>query len=139
MNDTNRQHSVPWWHGLDTDEFTVRIHALPHRDLEHLLGDIRGRLAMVVAQIETSQNNPDRDWKNRAIRARGHLVERKRIVAAAVCASNERRRGVKEERKSELIADAREHLAESRIAEALSIVFDLLEGKHHEDYEADNV
>jgi hypothetical protein len=127
-----------WWDHATPAQLREEMPRRSDEEIRASLVAIRGKVAMLSSLVQTSADEPDRAKRNRLKRAMGHLTETRQLLALEANQRNLRNRSVKEERKAEMIADAREALAHGRVEDALESILDILEGKHCANYDKDD-
>ena len=130
----SRAQRYEWWSTLPLEKFKERILAMADDELNMLAAELRGGVAVVSSQVQTRDGTRDADWFRKARRALGHLTAKRQVLRVELHRRNITNRDAKEERKAEIIADARAALAAGGMGDALRLVLDVLEGKHHVSY-----
>lgn len=118
----------PWWQQGTPKAFRERMTALALPELEALIGEIGGALAVIHGQIAAGDR--DDEWLGRARQAQGFITERRAWVRAELQRRNEARRTRNVESKREYLTAARERLNAGDTAGAVAALLDLLEGQH---------
>lgn len=126
----NEWHERPWWQEGPRAAFNETVSSMATKDLERLIGEMAGVLADMQGQIATRRAPEDAVWRQRAIRAQSLIASRKQTVKAELQVRNNERQEANMGQRAILIAAAREATERGDLAEALSLVLDLLEGKH---------
>lgn len=121
----------PWWQTIPLPDLRERVPAMSLDELERLLGEIRGTMSHIHAQLSGATG--DVTWRRAAQQAQQFIAARKAIIVSEITARHGQNRLGKGARKALLIAEARQHLEARDFGAVLAIVLDLMAGAHARD------
>lgn len=116
-----------WWQEGTRESFRGRVQQMPIKELELLAGDMSAALSEIAGQLAV--HNPDREWRERALKAQAATVGRRQIVTAQLQFLHAGRASARAQARTALVTKAREHARAGELREALELLIDWVEGK----------